>query len=123
MARDPPRRGGAHTNGVFIGGSFLGSEYKLTGTRHYQFTSQYRSAKVVNSIEQALLTTIESKTVPKFNGNLENMSSSSETELEKLTFLKHLKRKVQLHGQQSFYAVFYQTEVLLLFKHFHKFTV
>lgn len=124
MARNPPKRGGEHpTYGIFIGGSFLDSEYKLTGSRHYQFTSQRRSAKVVNSIEQALLTTIESKTAPKFNGNLEKNPSSSESELEKLTFIKHLKRKVQLHGQQSFYAGFYQSDVLSLFEHYHKFTV
>ena len=70
MAKKSPRRGGEHpTYGIFIGGSFLDNEYKLTGTRHYQFTSQRRSANVVNSIEQALLTTIESKSAPKLKAN------------------------------------------------------
>jgi len=78
---------------------------------------------VVNSIEQALLKTIESKTAPKFNGNIEKTPSAKETELEKLSFIKQLKRKVQLHGQQSFYAAFFQNEVLSLFEHYHKFTV
>ena len=124
MARVPPKRGGQHpTYGVFIGGSFLDDQYRLTGTRHYQYTSQRRSAKVVNSIEQALLTTIESKTAPKFNGNLEKTPSSSEYEIEKLNFIKQLKRKVQRHGQQTFYAAFYQNEVVSLFEHYHKFTV
>ena len=100
MARVSPKRGGQHpTYGVFIGGSFLDDQYRLTGTRHYQYTSQRRSAKAVNSIEQALLTTIESKTAPKFNGNLEKTPSSSEYELEKLSFIKQLKQKVQRHGQ------------------------
>ena len=69
------------------------------------------------------MTTIESKTAPKFNGNLERTPSSGENELEKLTFIKQLKRKVQRHGQQSFYAAFYQDEVFSLFEHYHKFTV
>ena len=77
----------------------------------------------MNSIEQGLLNTIESKTAPKFNGNLEKNSLAGENELEKLTFIKNLKRKVQLHGQQTFYAAFYQDEVLSLFEHYHKFTV
>ena len=124
MARAPPRRGGEHpTYGIYIGGSFLDDQYRLTGNRHYQYTSQRRSANVVSSIEQALLTTIESKTAPKFNGNLEKTPSSSEFELEKLTFIKQLKRKVQRHGQQTFYAAFYQNEVVSLFEHYHKFTV
>ena len=72
MARVPPRRGGENpTYGIYIGGSFLDDQYRLAGNRHYQYTSQRRSAKVVNLIEQALPTTIESKTAPKFNGSLE----------------------------------------------------
>ena len=100
MARAPPKQGGEHpTYGIFIGGGFLDNQYKLMGNRHYQYTSQRRSAKVVNSIEQALLNTIKSKTAPKFNGNLEKIPSAGENNLEKLTFIKNLKRKVQLHGQ------------------------
>ena len=73
MPRQPPKRGGEHhTYGKYIGGSFLDNQYKLTGSRHYMYTSQHRSAKVVNSIEQALLTTIESKTAPNINRNLKN---------------------------------------------------
>ena len=72
MAQVPQRQGGEHsTYGIFIGGSFLDNQYKLTGARHYRFISQRRITKVVNSIEQALLPTIESKTAPKFNENLE----------------------------------------------------
>ena len=93
--RAPPRRGGEHPfYGLFIGGSELDNQYKLTGSRHYKFTSQLRSAKVINSIEQALLITIDSQTSPKFNGNLERTPSTQETELDKLNFIKQLKRKV-----------------------------
>ena len=83
MARAPPKRGGEYpTYGIFIGGSFLDNQYKLRGNRHYQYTSQRRSAKVVNSIEKGLLYTIESKAAPKFNGNLEKNPSAGENELE-----------------------------------------
>lgn len=124
MAQDPPRRGGQHTTyGLFIGGSDLDNQYRLTGTRHYKYTSQRRGAKVINSIEQALLKTIDSPTSPKFNGNLLRTPSTQDTELDKLNFIKQLKRKVQLHGQQSFYAAFSQSQVLSLFDHYHKFTV
>ena len=90
MARIPPKRGGEHpTYGIFIGGGFLDNQYKLMGNRHYQYTSQRRSAKVVNSIEHALLNTIKSKPAPKFNGNLEKTPSSGDNELEKLIFIKN----------------------------------
>ena len=78
---------------------------------------------MINSIEQALLSTIQSSGQAKFNGNLETTPTTQGTELDKLNFIKQLKRKVQLHGQQMFYAVFLQDEVLSLFNHYHKFTV
>ena len=93
------------------------------GTRHYRFTSQRRSAKVINSIEQALINTIASKDSEKFNGSLEKTASTSEYEMDKETFIKRLKKKVQLHGQQTFYAVEYDGEVVLLFENYHKVTV
>ena len=59
---DPPRRGGNHPiYGIFVGGSEINDRYELTGSRHYKFTGQRRGAKVINSIEQALLSTIASK--------------------------------------------------------------
>ena len=62
MAQIPPKRGGIHPiYGVFIGGGELDENYRLSGTRHYKFTTQRRGAKVVNAIEQALLKAIESK--------------------------------------------------------------
>ena len=91
----PPKRGGIHpTYGVFIGGGDLDAEYKLTGLRHYKYTAQRRGAKVINSIEQALLKAIESKDSDKFNGKLETTKSSAENELDKESFVKQLKKKV-----------------------------
>ena len=120
--RPPPRRGWEHpTYGVFIEGTKLDDEYKLVGTRHYKYTSQCRSAKVINSIEQALLKTINSKEMSKFNGSFETIPSTKETELDKEGFVKQLKKKVRLHNQQSFYATFYQGKILSLFDHNHKF--
>ena len=124
MSSTVPRRGGTHpTYGIFIGGNELDNSYRLMGTRHYRFTSQRRSAKVINSIEQALINTIASKDSEKFNGSLEKTASTSEYEMDKETFIKRLKKKVQLHGQQTFYAVEYDGEVVLLFENYHKVTV
>ena len=120
----PPKRGGIHpTYGIFIGGGELDDEYKLTGTRHYKYTAQRRGAKVINSIEQALLKAIDSKDTDKFNGKLETTKSSMENELDKESFVKQLKKKVRLHGQQSFYAIMQGTTILNLLDHHHKFTV
>ena len=76
MARVPPRRGGNHpTYGVFLGGAPLDDNYCLTGAQHYRFTAQHRGVKVINSIEQSLLSAISSKDFEKFNGNLERSDS------------------------------------------------
>ena len=85
----PPKRGGIHpTYGIFIGGGDLSGgdlddEYKLTGLKHYKYSVQRRGAKVINSIEQALLKAIESKDFEKFNGKLETTKLSMENELDK----------------------------------------
>ena len=121
---NPPRRGGIHPiYGIFLGGSKLDDTYRLTGTRHNRFTGQRRGPKVINSIEQALLKTIDSTDACKFNGNLEKTESAQPTEIDKETFIKQLQKKVRLHGQQSFYSIMYQTEVITLFDNYHKFTV
>ena len=121
---DPPRRGGNHPiYGIFVGGSELNDRYELTGSRHYKFTGQRRGAKVINSIEQALLSTIASKDADKFNGNLERTGSSPTNEIDKETFIKALKKKVRLHGQQTFYAIPLNNNVVSLFDNYHKFTV
>lgn len=120
----PPKRGGIHpTYGIFIGGGDLNDEYRLIGTRHYKYTSQRRSAKVTNSIEQALLKAIDSRETDKFNGKLETTKSSMTNELDKDSFVKQLKKKIKLHGQQSLYAIMHNTQVLNLLDHHHKFTV
>lgn len=95
MATWPPPRRGAEkpTYRVFIGGSKLNDEYKLVGTRHYKYTSKRRSAKVINSIEQALLKAIDSNEISKFNGSIETTPSTKETELDKEGFVKQQKKK------------------------------
>ena len=109
--------------GVFLGGSPLDNNYRPTGTRHYRFTSQCCGAKVINLIEKALLSAINSKESEKFNGNLEKSESFAANEMDKEMFTKQLQKKVTLHGQQTFYAIMYQNQVLSLFEHYHKFTV
>ena len=89
MARVPPRRGGEHPiYGIFLEVGELNNQYQLIGTRYCKFTGQRRSAKVINSIEQALLSTIQSSDQSKFDGNLETTSASKGTELDKLNFIK-----------------------------------
>ena len=124
MSTTPPRRGGVHPiYGIFLGGGELDDEYKLTGSCHYKFTGQRRGAKVVNSIEQSLLTAIESTDADKFNGNLEKTNSSPDNEIDKEAFIKLLRQKVRLHGQQSFYSIVDDQSVVSLFDNYHKFTV
>ena len=111
MACAPPKRGGDHpTYAMFLGGVQLDNNYWLTGARHCWFTAQQRGGKVINYIEQELLSTINSKDSEKLNDNLEKLS-----EMDKETFIKQLRKKVWLHGQQIFYAIMYQNQVLSLF--------
>ena len=120
----------------------MDDNYRLTGQRHYQFTSQRRGAKVINSIEQALLSAINSKNgakvinsieqallsainskdSDKFNGNLQKSESSQTNEIDKENFIKQLQKKMRLHGQQTFHTITYKNTVLSLFENYHKFT-
>ena len=59
----------------------------------------------------------------KFNGSLELTPSSKGNELDKESFIKQLRKKVRLHGQQSVFTITFQDQVLSLFDHYHKFTV
>ena len=43
--------------------------------------------------------------------------------MDKENFIKQLQKKVRLHGQQTFYAITYQDQVVSIFEHYHKFTV
>ena len=69
-----------------------------------------------------LLKAIESKDTDKFNGKLETTESSMENELGKEFFVKQLKKKVRLHGQQMFYVIRQDMRVLNLLDHHHKLT-
>ena len=125
MTANPPRRrGDKHPiYRIFIGWGELDDTYHLTGSRHYRFTGQRCGAKVIYSIEQVLLNVIDSNNTSKFNSNLEKSESTLPNEINKATFIKMLQKKVWLHGEQSLYTVKYQSKVLSLFDHNHKFTV
>lgn len=101
----------------------MDDKYKLVGNRHYKYTSQRRSAKVIDLIKQALLKAIDSYDIRNSNGKLEITPSSNDTELDKEAFVKQLRKKVRLYGQQTFHAILYQGDVLSVFDHYHKFTV
>ena len=123
-AISPPRRGGDHPiYGIFLGGNELDNDYKLLGSRHYKFTGQRRGPKVVNSIEQTLHSLSNSKDSEKFTGKLETTPSANTNEIDKERFIKLLRKRVRLHGQQSFYAMTYGQAVVPLFDNYHKFTV
>ena len=69
------------------------------------------------------MSAISSKDSEQFNSNLERTESFSSNEMDKEKSIKQLQKKVRLHGQQTFYAIMYQEQVLLLFEHYHMFTV
>ena len=49
--------------------------------------------------------------------------SSSANEFDKESFIKQLRKNFRFYGQQSFFTITYQDQVLSLFDHYHKFTV
>ena len=98
-----PKRGGIHpVFGLFMGGTALDSkDYKAIGK--FSFASQGRNAKGLSSIEQNLMNARDSTTSLKFDGKLEAVVSSTRTEIGKERFLTLLQRRVEEHGQQTFY--------------------
>ena len=72
-----PKRGGIHgTYGLFLGGSALDDDYKLTETQgNYAFAAQRRNPKTITSIERDLMMSRDSTTSLKFDGKLEPASS------------------------------------------------
>ena len=68
------------------------------------------------------MSTISSKDSENFHGNLDRTESFSLNEMDKGNFIKQLQKKVRLHGQQIFYVIMYQEQVVSLFEHYHKFT-
>ena len=96
-----PKRGGVHpVYGLFIGGTDLDNAYKAEGK--YSYSTQRRNAKGIASIEQNLMNARDSITSQKFNGKLEPVATST-TEIGKERFVTLLQRRVEEHGQQTFY--------------------
>ena len=87
MMTDPTlKRGGKHPIfGIFVGGSPLDKDYKLTDAG-YSSTSQLRSEKNLNVAETSLFKQRSDTTSLKFNGKMdvkeENTASLSELNLE-----------------------------------------
>ncbi len=111
--------------GLYIGGAPLDQEYKLTttGRSTYAFASQRRNVKTISSIERELVSARDSTTTLKFDGKLEAVTASA-TEIGKERFLTLLERRVEEHGQETFY---YMKDihgiVVNLFDHVHNITL
>ena len=122
----PPKRGGIDPiYGTYLGGASLDDEYKQTidNQMTYQFASQRRNVKTISSIEQQLMIARDSVTTLKFDGRLESTVGSS-TEIGKERLLKILSRRVEEHGQETFYHVKNSTgTVLNVLEHAHNFTL
>ena len=119
----PPLRGGIHNMyGVYIGGSPLGDDYLPTKTLSYHFSSQRRHVKTIGTIESNLIKARDSTNTFKFNGQLEAVVGSA-TEVGKEKFLVMLKRKVEEHGQETFYHIRSDGKVVDLIDQIHNFTV
>lgn len=119
----PPMRGGIHhMYGVYIGGSPLGDDYLPTKTLSYHFSSQRRHVKTIGTIESNLIKARDSTNTFKFNGQLEAVVGSA-TEVGKEKFLVMLKRKIEEHGQETFYHIQSDGKVVDLIDQIHNFTV
>jgi hypothetical protein len=120
----PPKRGGIHhMYGVYIGGSPLGDDYLPTKTLSYHFSSQRRHVKTIGTIESNLIKARDSTNTFKFNGQLEAVVLGSATEVGKEKFLVMLKRKIEEHGQETFYHIQSDGKVVDLIDQIHNFTV
>ena len=117
-----PKRGGIHpVYGLYIGCASLNQGYE--GTGKFSYASQRRNEKGLAFIEQNLMNARDSPTSLKFDGNLEVVGSSV-TEMGKERFLTLLQRRVEEHGQQTFY--FFKDPhdtVVNLFDEVHNFTL
>ena len=117
-----PKRGGIHSvYGLYIGGSELDHEYKTVA--RYAYASQRRNVNTISSIERDLVLAHDSTTSIKFEGKLEAITSSA-TEIGKERFLTILERRVEEHGQETFYYMKdLHGTVVNLFEHVHNFTL
>ena len=115
-----PRRGGIHsTNGIYIGGSPLNNDYHPISRITYRYASQRRHPKSSAAIERNLMTVRDSTTSLKFDGQLMPMTGST-TEIGKERFVSMLQRRVEEHGQETFYHIKNaDNHVINLFEHAH----
>jgi hypothetical protein len=96
-----PKHGGIHpVYGLYIGWSSLNQAYEDIGKLSY--ASQCSNKKGLASIKQHLMNAQDSSTSLKLDGKLEALGSSF-TEMGKERFLTLLQRRVEEHGQQTFY--------------------
>jgi hypothetical protein len=120
----PPKRGGIHSPfGKFIGGLKLNDSYQtVRGSGSlYRFSTQRRHGKTITSIECNLQESRDSTTTIKFNGTLEPAAGSS-TEIGKERFVTLLKKRVNEHGQQTFYWTKDTDDTVVdLFENAHRF--
>jgi hypothetical protein len=121
-----PKRGGIDSvYGLYLGGSALNNQYepKVASRLTYRHTSQCRNVSIIASIEQQLRGARDSVTTLKFDGRLESLSGSV-TELGKDRFLTLLARRVEEHGQETFYyAKNSYDEVVNIITHAHNFSL
>ena len=119
-----PKRGGIHPlYGLYIGGSGLDQDYQPKDRNSYSYASQRRNVKTISSIERDLVTARDSTTNLKFDGRLEPVVTST-TEVGKVRFLTLLERRVEEHGQETFYHVKDMSDTVVnLFDHVHNFTL
>ena len=120
--RDMPKRGGIHSlYDLYLGGSPLDDEYKSTEAYSYSYASQSRNH--IKTIASIILTMArDSITTLKFDRKLEPVVGST-TEVGKECFLQLLERRVEEHGQETFYYVKYEGTVVNLFTHVHNVTL
>ena len=121
-----PKRGGIHiVYGLYLGGSPLDDMYKPKKESRFtcRFASQRRNPKNISTIESALVNARDSITNLKFDGRLEATVGSA-SEIGKERFIALLQRKVEEHGQDTFYHVTNSlSKVVNLFDHVHNFTL
>jgi hypothetical protein len=121
--REVPKRGGIDPSyDLYLGGSPLDDEYKPIEAYSYSYASQRRNVKTIASIERDLTMARDSITTLKFDGRLEPVIGCT-TEVGKERFLQLLERRVEEHGQETFYYVTYEGKVVNLFAHVHNVTL
>lgn len=119
-----PRRGGIHpVYGVFLGGSAMKDDYRLSSP-DFHCVSQLRSIKQLQIIQNTLEQARNSLTSIKFHGNVEIDDAKATTELDKNHFVKKVEQLVETYGFQGFfYMKAMDGSMVSLLSHSHLFTL